>query len=528
MDLTVECPVCMESFAPRKLVTCNACDTQSCVACTKTYLLGQVNDAQCMNTSCRAGWDYKFVKASALPITWYRGVQPGQYMHSRKQVLLDRERALIPEAMAVLEHRKQVELVRHAHTLQEQATGNIDHEIAGLQRALTNIEHRKTTSKLLGTSYLGIEEEIILRTIDELNAQRDESMSIVPFLRQLGLDPLTAPMDEDNAVLAKGYRFICACPIPECRGLVPKGTHVCSVCNSRICHLCYMPRPRRTSKTDPRHTCISEHLETARLLRQDTKPCPKCAAPIQKNGGCDHMWCSQCHTHFSWKSGNITASRGHNPHEVRWNVDHGRLPGGVALPCEGFTHFDTSHALVNKYKKIMSGKYTEIATQLNADPRPGALNYQTDPWAFHCNSLLGVFWELDATIERLNDHVEEPRRRGRGPVRSARKTLLEYRIDYIEKRITEDQWKQKIYVMGRRNAKRRTKRDVLTTMRTIAVERFHVYTTGTGSDRHASFITDIMNIIQFINETFVSEFGDGQHGKVPQITMTAQRWAYDL
>ena len=31
-----------------------------------------------------------------------------------------------------------------------------------------------------------------------------------------------------------------------------------------------------------------------------TRPCPKCASPIQKEGGCNHIRCGKCHTNFCW------------------------------------------------------------------------------------------------------------------------------------------------------------------------------------------------------------------------------------
>ncbi|KAM4548034.1 E3 ubiquitin-protein ligase RNF14-like [Odontesthes bonariensis] len=32
----------------------------------------------------------------------------------------------------------------------------------------------------------------------------------------------------------------------------------------------------------------------------NTKACPHCFCPIQKDGGCDHMYCTQCHRPFCW------------------------------------------------------------------------------------------------------------------------------------------------------------------------------------------------------------------------------------
>lgn len=40
--------------------------------------------------------------------------------------------------------------------------------------------------------------------------------------------------------------------------------------------------------------------ETERFLREKTKPCPLCHAPVEKNGGCNHMTCSNCHYEFCW------------------------------------------------------------------------------------------------------------------------------------------------------------------------------------------------------------------------------------
>lgn len=35
-------------------------------------------------------------------------------------------------------------------------------------------------------------------------------------------------------------------------------------------------------------------------VRQNTKECPKCRVPIEKNQGCNHMTCRYCSFEFCW------------------------------------------------------------------------------------------------------------------------------------------------------------------------------------------------------------------------------------
>jgi len=39
---------------------------------------------------------------------------------------------------------------------------------------------------------------------------------------------------------------------------------------------------------------------TQRWKNKNTRPCPRCASPIMKDGGCNHVKCGKCHVDFCW------------------------------------------------------------------------------------------------------------------------------------------------------------------------------------------------------------------------------------
>lgn len=49
-----------------------------------------------------------------------------------------------------------------------------------------------------------------------------------------------------------------------------------------------------------RENSNSHHMLGVWMAKANVKCCPKCSKPIEKNLGCDHMYCSQCKTSFLW------------------------------------------------------------------------------------------------------------------------------------------------------------------------------------------------------------------------------------
>jgi hypothetical protein len=132
----------------------------------------------------------------------------------------------------------------------------------------------------------------------------------------------------NQAAPTEKRKFIRKCPVTDCRGFL-SSQWKCEVCENKICHEC------NEIKNDE-HTCLPENVETMKLLKKDTKPCPKCGTMIFKISGCAQMWCPDCHTAFNWNTMVIEKGVIHNPHFF----DFQRLGGAVArnpgdIPCGG-------------------------------------------------------------------------------------------------------------------------------------------------------------------------------------------------
>ena len=260
------CLICCEDFnqSNHKEVSCQWCQFAACRSCCQTYILDQ-DETVCMNKNkkpdgsfiCQKVWTRKFVTDN-FPKNWVGK----QWKAMNSRVGVEREKALLPATMGVVESRKGIKSMEEEVTL-------IDAEIRRLQ-------NRKWALK-----------------------------------QQIAAG--------GNVVTTKADTVGRKCPDEECRGFL-SSQWKCGLCDKWTCPDCHVVKGTRR---DAEHTCDPDVKATAQFLAKDTKPCPKCSTPIHKIEGCDQMWCTQCHTAFSWRKGTIE-TRVHNPHYYEWQRQQNR------------------------------------------------------------------------------------------------------------------------------------------------------------------------------------------------------------
>lgn len=372
--MTTDCFVCVEPLTVSKSVTCLACDFIACRSCTQKFILSKPAPAQCMNPECAVPWSMKFL-ADTFPAKWVNGTEKDSYRTHMKKIALERERSKLPQTIAQLPEYHAEE--RRRDRLQKEQA-----EIVALQQKI-----RKRQAAVRG----------LLRI-------------------------------EGGRATAKTLRvahFMCPCPVENCRGLVEASTARCAVCTARICRSC---RNRVGTQTEEKHVCLPEAVESVKLMRKDTKPCPTCASPIFKIDGCDQMWCTQCQTAFSWQTAKIETGIVHNPHAVRWEREHGRTtrnPGDV--PCGGLVP-------MAYFRGLPSVAYAKVAVVHRRIAELG-----------------GPYGLLRSNTPNFN--------------------FQDLRFQYVTNKIDEKQFQQNIFLRERTSSRKKQTYDILQTLQTLGIER---------------------------------------------------------
>lgn len=296
------CDICAETFTAksRKKIPCPYdCGLTCCIACIKRQYNENEDDIQCMG--CR-----KSYTQSQLTEMFSQTYIKKEYKQRRGEILFNREKAQIPATMPFVE-----QLVEADHIFEQ-------------------------------VRKLRTENERMRKVMEENNENIYQMMDRINVLR------------EGKVSNSSGGGFTVPCCKGDCHGFVDT-SYTCKVCTTKMCKDCHC------EKTEG-HECDPQTVETIKEIKKTCKNCPKCGTSIHKIEGCDQMWCTKCHTTFSWRSGQPVTGVVHNPHYFAYMRENGgiqRQPGDI--PCGGLP----GAYELRSYNPLIS-EFTRMITHVDA------------------------------------------------------------------------------------------------------------------------------------------------------------------
>jgi hypothetical protein len=287
--------------------------------------------------------------------------------------------------------------------------------------------------------------------------------------------------------------FVRQCPADKCRGFL-SSQWKCGICEQWTCPDCH---ELKGATRDCEHKCDPNNVETAKMLAKDSKPCPKCQSLIFKISGCDQMWCTQCHTAFSWKTGRLEKNI-HNPHYYEWQRKNGggaapRNPGDIECGRE-LTHY-TCDNIQNGARRHNS--LCKLTTEIYSNYRGEKSNRTVNKYDEKINILCEIVRHIIHVVR-----IELPNFQTDYVTRNQ-----DLRVKYLENLITDEDFKMLIQRNDKKNRKNTEVAQVIQLANTALTDIIyrvidHLQKADNDTADISPFMDEIAEIIKYCNNIF--------------------------
>jgi len=403
----VNCCICAESFnhSNRREVKCEYCDFVACRTCFETYLLSQTT-SHCMlsNEQCGKIWTRQFISNN-----FTMAFVNHKYKEHRERILFEQELSLMPATQLIIERRK----------YKKQKLADYSRELKDLNDYIWQLTIRKNAL--------------------EHNIRR---LKLIENNDDIYDDIYTDDSNEFKSDSVKSTKkFMHRCSNENCRGFLSSNWN-CELCDKWTCSKCYMNIGTTEDKND--HVCNENDVETAKLIKKDSKPCPKCGIIIFKIDGCDQMYCTQCHTPFSWKTGNIETSRNiHNPHYFEYIRTHGNIPL-ARNPNDIVCGRDLNRNFVSTFNDLLVYLFDDKMR----------------------DTIINMCKNISSYDVYINDY--------RNSIDRNEDKKKEHRIKYLTNEISEEYFKRKVQMNDKKNQQDREIMDIFVMLRDANIDMMYL------------------------------------------------------
>lgn len=412
----IDCPVCCDTFTRmlRKPIVCPSCDYAACHNCYKTFLTSDgVSQAKCMN--CNTEMTTRFLKQHFTD-TFIRG----EMREHRVKILYQQQLALLPLAQPRVEREK--------------------------------LARQKSK-----------EFEEVERQMRELLIQKRILSDDIRFLRHSRGDGLYG--SPNDAITVSAFQHKCC--DPECHGYVSSAWK-CGVCDKFSCTHCHEIKGTTKEETDA-HVCNPDTVETIKLMKSDTKPCPGpgCGVYIHKTEGCDQMFCTSCKNLWSWKTGRIE-ERGHNPHYLEWMRKGGGAGGGGMArdPADIQCGREIDRRFATEFHTLITSVYSKMRNRVITSWTPETDHSSLSNMIDSIKAYDGVMLEIMQSVIHMRLH-DIPNFREGAEVRTRMEKL---QVSFMCKDITEEQFRKRVFRLHQDSEINRQILDLLVVVQNAATD----------------------------------------------------------
>lgn len=435
------CNICVESFnmTTRKEVTCTNCSIDICAKCIKRYLGSTFAEPHCMQ--CKEVYTKEFMDTNFSER--YRKMA---FKEVRVKHVVDEEKKILPQLMKRAEAYKSWMDLDSDMRKKEKEAGKMRKELYNQELAMKQLLMSATpNTELIQESITNFEKltaemRAFNIALDQLFNERNRMYDIY--------------MNGDNSSIIR----VMKCVSDGCRGFL-NNEYTCTLCNTQVCKDCH-------AVVHENHVCKQEDIDSVKLIREETRPCPSCQTNITKTDGCDQMWCTTCHTTFSWNTGRIETGRIHNPHYIAWVKQNNKImPRELGdVPCGGMPEIKDVH---KTFADVGVPKF---------------------------------YFAYVSAVHKLAVYVANQEMR-RYPIQEGRcHDMNMISIKYMIGSVSETIWKNKLYTLAKTKEMNREKRLILDTLLACLIDCFRVIVLSTKVEDIMQVFEEMEELREYFNE----------------------------
>ena len=182
---------------------------------------------------------------------------------------------------------------------------------------------------------------------------------------------------------------------------------------------------------------------------------------------CDQMFCTMCHTAFSWTKGTVEKGPIHNPHYFAWKMQNAK------------TELQNTGELLCNENEYPNANMLQIASQYSTDT--------VKKWIFN---FLQYFLHIDNVVRPLYQPT------------ATRDEKMEINVEYMMGKMSKTEWKKQLYSCDKRQEMSRDILDLIDMAMTISGERFRKLIDESNKNKKNAnlqpILLEISNLIDYI------------------------------